>query len=119
MAKQHRTPPRELNGQPGAAGPKDERPRAAARRKAGGVGRPGRPGTRGAHDVKAAGGPPAAPDHTLSSTHVQLLEVVEKQIEDIYKVLDVQVRHFGEIQQQLDELRGKVRQLMDKARISS
>jgi hypothetical protein len=117
MAKQHRTPPRGLAGQSGAAGPKGERPRGTA--KAGAGGHAGRQGTRGARDVKAVGGPPEAADPTLSSTHVQLLEVVEKQIEDIYKVLDVQVRHFGEIQQQLDELRGKVRQLMDKARISS
>jgi hypothetical protein len=49
---------------------------------------------------------------------VALLEVVEQQIEDIYQVLDVQVRRFGEIQLQVDELRGKVRELMEKAKIS-
>jgi hypothetical protein len=58
------------------------------------------------------------PDQALPSTHVQLLEVVETQIEDIYQVLDVHVRRFAQIQQQVDELSGKVHQLMEKARIS-
>jgi len=48
---------------------------------------------------------------------VQLLEVVETQIEDIYQVLDVQGRRSAQIQQQVDELRGKVHLLMEKVRI--
>jgi hypothetical protein len=81
--------------------------------------RAGRLATKGAQAAAAVPGSPGAADQALPSTHVQLLEVVETQIEDIYQVLDVQVKRFAQIQQQLDELRGKVRQLMEKARISS
>jgi hypothetical protein len=119
MAKKRRTAPRDIAGRPGAAGaagPTGAR-LAGAARKSRAAGHAGRQGARGAHGVTGMPGPAAAPDQALPSTHVQLLEVVETQIEDIYQVLDVQVRRFAQIQQQVDELRGKVHQLMEKARI--
>jgi hypothetical protein len=117
MAKKRGTAPRDIAGRPGAAGPTGARPTGAAG-KSGAAGREGRPPARGAHGISGMPGPAAAPDQALPSTHVQLLEVVETQIEDIYQVLDVQVRRFAQIQQQVDDLRGKVHQLMEKARIS-
>jgi hypothetical protein len=102
MAKKHPTAPAGPSGKPGAAG------------------REGRPLPKSAHRVKGApGAPGGTPDQTLPSTHVQLLEVVETQIEDIYQVLDVQVRRFAQIQLQVDELRGKVHQLLEKVMFPS
>jgi hypothetical protein len=117
MAKKRPTAPREIAGRPGAAGAAEERPTGGAG-KSSAAGDAGRPGARRARGSKGVPGPAAAPDQALPSTHVQLLEVVETQIEDIYQVLDVQVRRFAQIQRQVDELSGKVHQLMEKARIS-
>jgi hypothetical protein len=117
MAKKRPTAPREIAGRPGATGQAGARPTVPAG-QAGAAGHAGRPRARGAHGIKDVPGPAAAADEALPSTHVQLLEVVETQIEDIYQVLDVQVRRFAQIQQQVDELRGKVHLLMEKAGIS-
>ncbi len=116
MAKKRPTAPREIAGRPGAAAPTGRRPTDAAG-KSGAAGRAGRPGARGAHGINGPPGPAAPPDQALPSTHVQWLEVVETQIEDIYQVLDVQGRRSAQIQQQVDELRGKVHLLMEKVRI--
>jgi len=38
-----------------------------------------------------------------------VLEIVEKQIDDIHRDLDVQMKRIAQIQQQMDELRAMVR----------
>jgi hypothetical protein len=46
---------------------------------------------------------------------MELLTLVEGQIEDIYKELDVQLKRMAQLQMQLDELRATVRKLTGKA----
>jgi hypothetical protein len=41
-----------------------------------------------------------------------VLEIVEKQIDDIHQKLEVQVKRTAQIQQQVDELRATVRRLV-------
>jgi hypothetical protein len=42
---------------------------------------------------------------------MEILSVVERQIEDIYKELEVQMKRMTQLQMQLDDVRAKVRQL--------
>jgi hypothetical protein len=44
-----------------------------------------------------------------------LLEIVEKQIDDIHRDLDVQMKRIAQIQQQMDELRAAVRRVLPSA----
>jgi prefoldin subunit 5 len=41
-----------------------------------------------------------------------VLEIVEKQIDDIHRDLDVQMKRIAQIQQQMDELRAMVRRVL-------
>jgi hypothetical protein len=41
-----------------------------------------------------------------------VLEIVEKQIDDIHRDLDVQLNRIAQIQQQMDELRTLVRRVL-------
>jgi hypothetical protein len=41
-----------------------------------------------------------------------VLEIVEKQIDDIHRDLDVQMKRMAQIQQQMDELRAMVRRVL-------
>jgi prefoldin subunit 5 len=47
-----------------------------------------------------------------------VLEIVEKQIDDIHRDLDVQMRRISQIQQQIDELRALVRRVLSSNEIS-
>jgi ribosomal protein L13 len=41
-----------------------------------------------------------------------VLDIVERQIDDIHRDLDVQMRRIAQIQQQMDELRAAVRRML-------
>jgi flagellar biosynthesis chaperone FliJ len=42
----------------------------------------------------------------------EILEIVERQIDDLHRELDVQMKRVAQIQQQMDELRETVRRLV-------
>jgi hypothetical protein len=44
-----------------------------------------------------------------------LLGVVEAQIEDIYRELDVQLKRIAQLQSQVDDMRAKLQQLMPRS----
>jgi prefoldin subunit 5 len=48
----------------------------------------------------------------------EVLEIVERQIDDIHRDLNVQMRRISQIQQQMDELRAMVRRVMSSQEIS-
>jgi hypothetical protein len=43
---------------------------------------------------------------------LEILTVVEGQIEDIYRELDVQMKRIAQLQMQVDEVRGQIRKLV-------
>jgi hypothetical protein len=43
---------------------------------------------------------------------MEILALVEGQIEDIYRELDVQMKRMAQLQVQLDEVRAQIRQLI-------
>jgi hypothetical protein len=88
-------------GTPGPAGPRGER---------GPVGPPGKVGPRG-HIGKT--GSRGAPGKGPPSNRVALVAEVNGHIEDIYRELAVQLKRMSQIQQQVDELREKVRRLSE------
>ena len=86
---------------------------------------PGRPGKRGPAGPRGAPGP-AGPrgqegqtgergptSKTAATDRGALLNEVNGHIEGIYKELNVQMKRMAQIQQQVDELRAKVKQLSE------
>jgi hypothetical protein len=72
--------------------------------KRGPRGRIGPPGPKGPKGERGASGQdgPAAKGN-------EVLEIVEKQIDDIHRELDIQMKRIAQLQMQVDELRGTVR----------
>jgi hypothetical protein len=87
---------RGIPGPPGPAGPKGET---------------GATGERGATGPRGEAGNRGSGSGSTSPSTLQLLNEIERTIEDIYKELDTQMKRMSQIQQQLDELRAKIRQL--------
>jgi collagen triple helix repeat protein len=85
---------RNAQGRPGPPGPRGRRGPAGPRGEAGKKGEQGEQGN--------------AP-----TDRVTLLKEVNDYIEDIYKELDVQMRRMSQIQQQVDELREKMKRLAE------
>jgi hypothetical protein len=85
--------PKGIAGPPGPAGPK------------GAKGATGETGARGAKGQNAS-----VEDAGSPSTLNQFSEI-EHTIEDIYKELDIQMKRMSQIQQQVDDLRTKFKQL--------
>jgi hypothetical protein len=48
-----------------------------------------------------------------------VLEIVEQQIDDIHRDLDLQMNRIAQIQQQMDELRALVRRVLSGNEISA
>jgi hypothetical protein len=86
---------RSARGLVGPAGPRGPRGEAGPRGEPGRTGKQGREGT-------------AAPGDRAT-----LLLEVNRQIEDIYGELDVQMKRMAQIQQQIDELREKLKRLSE------
>jgi hypothetical protein len=84
---------RGLPGPPGPAGPKGD------------IGETGPTGPRGAP------GKLGEAEVLTKYGSMEVLTLVEKQIEDIYKELEVQTRRMGQLQAQMDDVRAKIRQL--------
>jgi prefoldin subunit 5 len=61
-------------------------------------------------------GPPVKGSEVLGS---EVLEIVEKQIDDLHRDLDVQMKRIAQIQQQMDELRETVRRVLSSTNPSS
>jgi hypothetical protein len=60
--------------------------------------------------VPGPGGPP------VKGTDV--LDIVEQQIDDIHRDLDIQMKRIAHMQQQMDELRAMVRRVMSRSEVS-
>ncbi|HEV8348280.1 MAG TPA: hypothetical protein VGQ16_17010 [Vicinamibacterales bacterium] len=86
---------RSAQGPPGPAGPRGPRGHAGAR------GEPGRTGKQGQVGTAAPTG------------RAMLLHEVNRHIEDIYRELNVQIKRMSQIQQQVDELREKLKRLSE------
>jgi hypothetical protein len=84
---------RGIPGPPGPAGPKGDTG------ETGPTGPRGAPGKVGEAEVLTKYG------------SMEVLTLVEKQIEDIYKELEVQTRRMGQLQAQMDGVRAKIREL--------
>jgi hypothetical protein len=78
-------------------------------------GPPGLPGKRGPVGGKGARGAPGpqGPAGAVSATgeRIELLAVVQGQIDEIYRELDLQLKRMATLQDQLDELRANVARL--------
>jgi hypothetical protein len=79
-------------------------------------GRPGRPGPRGPRGPAGPRGETGkkgeqGEEGNAPTDRATLLKEVNGHIEDIYKELDVQMRRMSQIQQQVDELREKMKRL--------
>lgn len=96
MKKRGYRGPKGIPGPPGPAGPAGER---------------GQPGHVGARGPKGVTGNTGAARQAEPLDRRNLLRNVNTQIEAIYKELDVQMKRMAQIQQQLDEVRAKIKQL--------
>jgi len=75
----------------------------------------GHQGDRGEPGPRGEKGERGARDDSASPSTLEQLNEIEHSIEDIYKELDIQMKRMSQIQQQVDELRTKVRQLTGTA----
>jgi hypothetical protein len=107
MAKQGQGP-RGHRGIPGPQGP----PGSAG--SAGKQGRIGKSGRAGATGRSGARGPVGAKgsDSPGGKSRRRLLVSVDRHIENIYGELTAQMQRMGKLQQQVDELRAKIRQVL-------
>src|SRR5690242_596497 len=98
MAHRKRTASHGIPGPPGPAGP---------RGKTGATGAAGARGAKGERGLKGAASKAVlAPGAVLTQ-----LNEIERAIEDIYHELDIQMTRMSQIQQQVDQLRAKVKAL--------
>jgi Collagen triple helix repeat (20 copies) len=92
---------RGIQGPPGPAGPR---------------GATGKQGARGDRGVSGETGKTGAEGRSFRepTTRKELLRDLGKTIEDIYRELNVQMTRMAQIQQQVDELRGKLKRLSEQ-----
>src|SRR5438105_3149439 len=83
-------------------------PRGPAGRR-GPRGPQGRKGTNGALGPKEQ---PGATGPLHSGERMELLTVVESQLQDVFRELDMQMKRMAQIQMQIDELRARLRQVI-------
>ena len=114
MSKSKQQGPRGERGIPGPPGP----PGSVGKR--GSVGARGKTGARGSKGSTGLGGargptgPMGSPEPaTEGKRRIRLLADVDRHINHIYHELEVQMKRTGQIQMELDDLRTKVRNLMD------
>jgi hypothetical protein len=77
----------------------------------GAVGPRGRQGVKGEPGATGREGPPTNYS-AASGKGNDVLEIVERQIDDIHQELDVQMKRIAQLQAQMDELRATVRRVM-------
>ena len=91
--------------------------RTSKRGPRGPAGLRGRAGLKGARGAIGPAGPAGQAGAPAKGTDV--LEIVEKQIEDIHQELDAQNQRIAQIQRQMDEFRAMVRRLLPLSRESN
>jgi hypothetical protein len=108
MAKQSQGP-RGRQGIPGPPGPKGSTGSAGHQ---GPIGKSGPTGATGQSGARGLTGAKGATRAAGGKARRQLLISVERHIENIYGELSVQMQRMAKLQQQVDELRGKLRQVL-------
>jgi hypothetical protein len=74
-------------------------------------GPPGPAGPKGATGARGAKGQRASVEDAGSPSTLNQFSEIEHTIEDIYKELEIQMKRMSQIQQQVDDLRMKFKQL--------
>ena len=104
--------PRGERGRPGPPGPR------GIQGKAGAKGKDGRTGATGVEGRRGTVGKSGRGMADIREDRMEILGIVETQIEDIHRELDVQMKRMAELQMQLDDVRTKVRQLLGNSSTS-
>src|SRR6266851_2712030 len=104
LSSSYRTVVQSKGRSPGSRGPRGPRGPAGDR---------GHSGHRGARGPQGEPGP-AGPSVKGSD----VLEIVERQIDDIHRDLDVQMRRIAQIQNQMDELRAMLHRVLSSDEVS-
>jgi len=102
---------RGARGIPGPPGPAGKQGLAGVRGQAGATGATGARGATGATGARGAAGGAGRGTRYESSA----LAVVHDKIEHIYRELDVQVRRLGQLQAEVDDVRGTLRELLGES----
>jgi hypothetical protein len=105
MAKSHGA--RGERGIPGPPGPRGRQGPTGPTGKTGATGKQGASGTRG------SAGKAGHKDNMTGDDRMEILGVVQQQIEDIYRELDVQMKRIAQLQVHVDDVRAKIRQFME------
>jgi hypothetical protein len=90
-------------GIPGPPGPSGHR---------GATGATGKSGIKGEKGAPGAAGRPGTAKPLPRREQLEVLTIVQKQIDDIHRELDVQLRRMAQLQVQVDDVRTKVNRLM-------
>jgi hypothetical protein len=75
----------------------------------------GAAGKTGAKGARGAVGRVSAAAASRQSDRLEILALVEGQIDDIYKELDLQMKRMANLQVQIDDVRAKLRKLTAKS----
>lgn len=92
---------------------KDQRAPQGAPGPPGPRGPSGRRGPVGARGERGKAGERGTAGQTHPANRATLLSEVNDHLEDIYQELDVQLKRMSQIQQQVDELRAKLKTLLE------
>ena len=105
MANTPRKGPQGIPGPPGPAGPRGNR---------GAIGKQGATGAIGARGATGQRGPEGKASRSVGAPAPPLLQLNEigHAIEDIHQELDIQMKRMSQIQQQVDQIRGKIKALI-------
>ena len=111
---------RGVPGPPGPAGPAGSHGATGQPGRTGATGQRGATGQTGATGARGDRGPTGAiglSEGAIAGRHrIKLIADVDHHITRIYHELDVQMKRTAQIQVELDDLRAKVRRLMDVQR---
>jgi len=99
---------RGARGIPGPAGPSGAKGDAGA---TGARGATGTAGPRGHHGLTGATGP--SEGGIAGKSRIRLLTSIDKHIDNIYRELDTQITRTAKLQAQLDDLRAKIRDVIE------
>jgi hypothetical protein len=88
---------------------RDNRGPRGPRGPAGQVGHSGHKGARGPQGVPGPAAPPVKGSDALGIVGSDVLEIVETQIDDLHRYLDLHMKRIAQIQEQMDVLRAAVR----------
>lgn len=120
MSRKKKTPTQSrgrqgTQGIPGPPGPAGPRGTQGATGESGATGLAGPRGSKGAEGAQGARGQRGVAGVSASVSAQPGLNEIARTIDDIYHELDIQLKRMAQIQQQLDELRTKVKTLTGSA----